>query len=517
MAATRTQSRKTAAAPAENPAPRLAKTTARLRFGVVGSMAERAAEVMKADITVQAPSATGQLSQTGQAAQRRSQGDLYYSMYRAHPTVRAAIEKIAKTAVATGYQFSPATAETPLDLGDPRLDTLRLFFRTSNANQLLRATYKDLLIFGDAFWWINKARGGVPLKAQRLHPKYTTVLTDMTKVTGYVYAASSSGNALNYKPDVVIHFRLDDPDSDLYGLSPLDSLQRTVAADIYAMDYNGNFFENSAQTGVIFNLKNCAPDEVERNRTWLETNYVGARNAHKPLVLEGDVDVKKAVSTPQEMEFIEGRKFNREEILSVLDVPATKVAISGDSNRSTSKEDDNTFRSETIQPLQSVIEEEISNALILGMFGWEDIVFKHREVSKRDLIELTKMLSELERMGVYSPDEVRGELGMAKTAGGDIHFVQTAAGLIPLSMITAMAERLVNGGLLTGLGTNQQGPAPAAPASPDPTPAEPPASTTPPPAAPAKPPKSSGSSSSRGGSSSSLPAGGNLAAPSSIA
>lgn len=472
MAATRTQSKKTAAA--ENPAPRLAKATARLRFGVVGGMAERAAEVMKADITVQVPSATGQKTQLGQGAQRRSQGDLYYSMYRAHPTVRAAIEKIAKVAVATGYQFSPATPELPFPENDTRIDFLRLFFRQSNAVQLLRATYKDLLIFGDAFWWVSRARAGAktPAKAQRLHPKYVTINTDGTKVTGYTYAASSSAKAMEYKPDVIVHFRLDDPDSDLYGLSPLDSLQRTVAADIFAMEYNGNFFENSAQTGVIFNMKNCSAEEVERNRTWLETNYVGARNAHKPLILEGDIDVKKSVSTPQEMQFVELRKFNREEILSVLDVPATKVAISGDSNRSTSKEDDNTFRGETIQPLQSVVEEEISNTLILGMFGWDDIVFRHREVSKRDLIELTKMLTELEKYGVYSPDEIRGELGMAKLPkGGDTHFVQTAAGLIPLELIYSMAERLVAGnstaGLISGIGTNPQEDPNALP--PDPT------------------------------------------------
>jgi hypothetical protein len=56
---------------------------------------------------------------------------------------------------------------------------------------------------------------------------------------------------------------------------------------------------------------------------------------------------------------------------------------------------------------------------------------------------MTKMLTDLERMGVYSPNEVRGEFGMAAIEGGDAHFVQSAAGLVPVELIDEVAERLI--------------------------------------------------------------------------
>jgi HK97 family phage portal protein len=382
------------------------------------------------------------------SAGRRQVLEIYYQMYREHPTLRAAIEKIAKVSVSTGYQFQPEDTELPLP--KDRAKELRTFFRKSNGNQLLKATYKDLLIYADAYWWIEKTRAGKPIRAKRLHPKYIDIQTAGARITKYRYGVITGDKAANeYEPEVIVHFRLDDPDNDLYGLSLLHSLQRVVATDLFAMDYNGQFFENSAQTGVIFNMKNTSPEEVERNRTWLELNYVGTRNAHKPLILEGDVEVSRTVSSPKEMEFVEGRRFAREEILSVMDVPLTKVSVTGDSNRSTAKEDDNGFREETIVPIQSVVEEEVSNTLILGMFGWDDIVFKHREVGRRDMIALTKMLAELERMGVFSVNEIRGEFGMSEVEGGNNRFIQTSAGLIPLQLIETVAERLVLGGLGT--------------------------------------------------------------------
>ena len=381
---------------------------------------------------------------------KRAQYDIYYGMYKEHPTVRASVEKIAKVSVANGFFFTPETPEESLP--KERAKELRAFFRKSGGTQLFRAIYRDLLIFGEAFIWVERARAGKPLRAKRLHPKFVDIKTDGSDITAYRYGpVQDDDKATNYKPENIIHFKLDDPDNDLYGLSLLHSLQRTVATDLFAQEYNSNFFENSAQTGVIFNMKNSSEPEVERNRTWLELNYVGAKNAHKPLILEGDIDVKRAVATPQEMQFVELRRFNRQEILTVLDVPGSKVAITEDSNRSTSKEDDNTFREETVTPLQMVVEEELSNSLILEMFGWDDILFKHREVGRRGMLEMTKMFAELERMGVFSVNEIRGEFGMADITGGDVHCIQTAAGLIPVELVDEVASRLVPA--TPGLGT----------------------------------------------------------------
>jgi phage portal protein BeeE len=190
----------------------------------------------------------------------------------------------------------------------------------------------------------------------------------------------------------------------------------------------------------------------------MEQNYVGTANAHKPMLLEGDIEVTKSVTSRAEMQFIEGRKFNREEILSVLDIDPSKLGITENSNRSTSKEADNTFRQENVAPLQLVVEEEINNHLLMRLFNVSDTLFRQNESSRRDELDMMKLYGEAERLGVMSINQIKGELGLPKITGGDVHFVQTAAGAIPVEWLDDVAARLITptGAPLSGVGTANQ-------------------------------------------------------------
>jgi HK97 family phage portal protein len=401
---------------------------------------------------------------------RKARYAIYYEMYRQHPTVRAGIEKIAKVAVANGYRFTPSEPEK--EVTTEQNDALRKFFRMSNGSQLLRSAYRDLLIYGESFWLVIQD-GSVskkPLSARRLHPQYMDEKVDAGELAGWRFGpVVDAAKGQEYDKSQVLHFKFDDPDNDIRGLSLLASLELTVASDLFAMKFNERFFENSAHTGVIFNMKNTSPEEVERNRVWMEQNYVGTENAHKPIILEGDMEVTRSVSTRADMQFVEGRKFNREEILSVLDVDPSKVGINENSNRSVSKEADNTFRQENISPLQLVVEEEINNHLVMDLFGWDTVLFRQNDSSRRDQLDMMKLYAEAERLGVMSINQVKGELGLPPIDGGDVHFVQTAAGAIPVEWLDDVAARLItpSGTPISGQGTGNQPPPAAPPPPPD--------------------------------------------------
>lgn len=370
------------------------------------------------------------------SAQKRELAGIYYEMYRKHPWVRAGIDKIAKSAANPDISFTPSDPEGEIVALHKK--NLQEFFRKSKSKKLLRATYKDLLIYGEAFWLVDITFGGKPIKAQRLHPKYmdAVVNEEATEVISWRYGPfHHDEDAIYYDPSIVLHFAIEDPDSDLVGLSPLSSLQDTVAQDLFAMTYNRSFYENSAQTGTIFNMRNATQDEITRNRVWLEENYVGAQNAHRPIILEGDIEVEKSVANSQEMQFIEGRKVNRAEIFGVLDIAPEKVGINEDSNRSVSKEADNSFREDTIGPLQSIVEEEVNDVLILEIFGYDDILFRHDESDKRSRLALMTIYRDALRDGIWNRNEVRGELGQGPIEGGDEYTISTSAGVVPLKFL----------------------------------------------------------------------------------
>jgi HK97 family phage portal protein len=380
----------------------------------------------------------------------------YTRMYKQHPIVRSVVDKIARTAVASGFQFIPRDRAKALNEG--AANKVQEIMQRSNSVALLRETYRDLLIYGDAYWYLTPARNGAPFQMIRVSPSQVNiVITNLTReVTSYIVRDAKNGTETQYDPSEFVHFRFADPDNDLYGLSPLESLTSTVAQDLFAQTYNEAFFANSAQTGIVFNMRNASKEEVERNREFLKKEYTSAANAHKPLLLEGDVDVSKSVSSPAEMQFIEGRKQLTMEILAVFDLPYTKLGGTSESaNRSQSSENDKTFRSETIKPLQSVVEEVINEQLLYVIFNIKDTLFQHAEVDFRDESAQMDMYIKGLSHGIYTINYVRNKLGLPPIEGGDIASLSTPLGLMPVQEVESAAQAILAS--KTGAPANSQG------------------------------------------------------------
>lgn len=403
-------------------------------------MTRRSIELNRAQVTVSPPgggritvlSGTTTLSDPSAPIHRQMLYQVFYEMYRRHPWVRAAVDKRAQVATASGYQLVPSDPQGVVP--SSKVTEFRAFARRSNLTQLRRQSYKDIDIYSEAFWWVQRTRSGTPFKAFRLHPKYTNPRIIGGEIAVVEYGTANDSSLIHYPYEDVLHFRDEDPDQDVAGLSKMFSLMDTVSQDLYAMRYNLSFFENSAQTGIIFNMRNASREEAERNRVWLEQNYAGPEKAHRPIVLEGDIQVQKSVATKQEMEWVAGRKVNRQEILAVLDVPETILGMVEDSNRSNSKENDLAFR-DAISGRQTLVEEEINNKLLLGMFGWDDVLFEENESSKRGQLEQAALLIQLLQNGLFNRDEIRGMLGRGDIEGGDVYTVQTSTGIVPVDRL----------------------------------------------------------------------------------
>lgn len=426
--------------------------------------------LQKSQITVPTPGFPARFSLIGGGKSadllthsKQQQYGIYYEMFRQHPILRGAVEKLAKYAVSTGFHFESDDPKVELD--NERALTLKRFFRKSRSGHLLRLTYKDLIIYGEAFWVIEKSILKTPLRALRLHPKYMSPKLDTAEnLVGWEYGpqAGSDEEPKKYKKEQILHFRFDDPESDITGLSLLHSLQITIATDLNAMHFNGNFFENSAQTGLIIIVRTSTGDEAKRNREWLEQNYVGTKNAHRPLLLEGDVDVKPSVNRMADMQYVEGRVLSRQEIMTTLDIPPEKLHIVEDFRRPQQQSaGEDTFQSETVSPLQTIVEEEINDELIMEVFGWDNILFRHNQSTSRGEAAKAELYKNYEMMGVMSINQIADKLGLPHVEGGDAHFVQTAAGLIPVEMIDEVANRLIAGQPLndpiSGIGTTTTG------------------------------------------------------------
>lgn len=361
---------------------------------------------------------------------RRFDYKLYIDMYLQHPLLKAAIDKKVMVATNTGYEFVPRSRRMKEVPEDQARTAVEFFDQQADFITQLRAVYLDLELFGDAFMYIVPDRRRRPRRLKHLPPWTMHIKAKKNGDIDY-YVQTVGRETRVFRPHEIIHFRHINPDDELYGLSRLEAIKATVISDLYAETYNLNFFKNGAATGTMFVIKNASQQELELNKNWIRDEYVSTENAHKPIILAGDVEVKKAVASHQDMAFLDGRDHNKRAILAALDVPPAKIGDMETANRSNSKEQDKSFRTEAVMPLQYIIEQGLSN-FIRDVLGCPDVLFKHSEGDIRDAQEQMDLWKTAADRGFLTINEVRAMMGKAEIEGGDIATVMTPTGAVPV-------------------------------------------------------------------------------------
>src|SRR5688500_991587 len=364
----------------------------------------------------------------------------YYAMYKSHAIVHGAINKLVFTASSAGFDYVPRDSRSPSNMTEVR--KLKKFFQNQTGFVAeLRAIYLDLMVFGNGYLYVVPDRARRPHSLKRIAPyTMTPVINKFGKIIRYEQrdpdAPILEDETIRFAPHEIIHVKFPNPINDVIGLPPLEAIRLPVLADVAAQQYNIAFFQNSGVTGTIIAISNADPAVTERNKKFLMENYMGLKAAHRPLVVEGEnIKVEKAVVSHNEMGFLEGRRFLLQEILAVLDVPPAKIGIMETANRSNSKEQDKTFRTESVKFIQFLVSEAINDHFIRPILGVMDTKFEHQQTDTRDALEMMEYYDKSIRNGSMNVNEVRGELGRSHVEGGDINLMQTSVGAMPLTRI----------------------------------------------------------------------------------
>jgi HK97 family phage portal protein len=186
------------------------------------------------------------------------------------------------------------------------------------------------LLHGDAFAEILRGRNGEILGLMPLHPN---------RVESFV---TSDGARLVYRvqPDTTIdspstaaaQTRVIDQDDVLHvpgfgfngrrSLSPLrHALRATGRLAESAQTFSSSFLQNSARPELALMAKGELTDEqFARLQLWIE-KHAGTKNAGRPMLLEGGLEVKTLTMPMEEMQLLETRRFSVEEIARVYGVP----------------------------------------------------------------------------------------------------------------------------------------------------------------------------------------------------
>ncbi len=155
----------------------------------------------------------------------------------------------------------------------------------------------------------------------------------------------------------VLHATLFHPLSDHYGFSPIEAAATAIDVHNAGAQWTKSLLDNAARPSgaLIYKGPEGQPgltdEQFRRLKTELEDAYQGAKNAGRPMVLEGGLDWRAMSYTPADMDFTSLRAAAAREIALAFGVPPMLMGIPGDNTFSNYREANLSFWRQTVLPL----------------------------------------------------------------------------------------------------------------------------------------------------------------------
>lgn len=185
------------------------------------------------------------------------------------------------------------------------------------------------------------------------------------QLMGWKFQLPNTSEFILYKPEEVIRINLVDPANPLAGQSPIWAAKSTLRQDAKSAALNENFFDNNASLGGMLQtdaeLEKDVADEIKSD---FESKYQGQSASGKVPLLHSGLKYEMFSQTHQDMQFLDQRRWTREEILAVYKVPKFAVALYEDLNLATAKEAVRIFWNQTLLPLDNRILRAFNNQWI---------------------------------------------------------------------------------------------------------------------------------------------------------
>jgi len=329
--------------------------------------------------------------------------------------------------------ISEAAAALPLILQDanmrydlhPLLDLMRAPNAAQGRAELFEALYGYLLLTGNAYVEAVPGVGKLPGELHVLRSDRMNVVPGADGwPVAYDYVVGGRTHrfavAEDYSP--ICHIKSFHPQDDHYGLSPMQAA--AVAVDVHgsASAWSKALLDNAARPSGAMVYKGAdgqgtlSADQYDRLVSEMEAHHQGARNAGRPMLLEGGLDWKPMGFSPSDMEFHETKMAAAREIAIAYGVPPMLIGIPGDATYANYQEANRAFFRLTVLPLATRVTAGIS--AWLSQFTGEQIELKP------DLDQIPALAVERDqqwaRVGAadfLTPEEKRALLGLPPLPG----------------------------------------------------------------------------------------------------
>ncbi|WP_168223151.1 phage portal protein [Pseudarthrobacter sp. NIBRBAC000502770] len=375
----------------------------------------------------------------------------YGALYKSQMWVGTLVRKLAMATARMPFDIKRAgvgNEQTPeagplTDLmlrPNPRMSGFKLWQWTSSTRD----------IYGEAFWLKLRDDRGNVRELHPMHPTNVVVRRMPDGSLGYIYSAGVRD--VSMLPPIpesdVVAFTTYNPDTLNRGLSNLESLRMTLLNEDASRRATASFWDKGARPSVVLSTDaTLSQGAIDRLKAQFNAAHGGADNMGGTAVFEEGIKPTIIQLNMEEMQYIESRKLNREEVCAAYDVPPPAVHILDHATFSNVTEQLRSLYRDTMAPRFVDFESVINHQLVPDFYAPGEVFtrFNMDEVLRGDFEVRAESVNKLIQVGVLKPAEGRPMFNLAP-AGPEADKLYGNAALVPLGSNAASPQQVATDG-----------------------------------------------------------------------
>lgn len=330
----------------------------------------------------------------------------YAELYRRQPWVNTVVNKIANLIARLGLQVWDMSAPTgkKLDTTGPYAKLIAKPSPYMDSHSFWAWVAATIEIFGETYL-IKIREGGRVTGFAPMHPAQVKIRRVDDGTVSYQFLGQPNQE---FAQDDIVPFRSFDPFGAMRGMSRLEPLRSTLMSEDSARRATASWWRNMGRPSMVLQTdKKLGPDGRQRVQDAFRAVAGGSANAGGIIVLEDDLKATQMQLSAEEMQYIESRKLNREEVCAVYDLPPAAVHIHDHSTYSNVTEMMRSVYRDSMAPRIGFIE-SVLDWYVGSEFGGErKAQFMVAEVLRGDFEARAEAMSSLVQAGIAKPSEAR--------------------------------------------------------------------------------------------------------------
>jgi len=237
----------------------------------------------------------------------------------------------------------------------PNHPVARLFSRAPNslqtAPEFIEMLTAHCLLRGNAYAEIVFNAAGAPSELIPMHPDHVSIVRfPGSRRIAYDYSDPFVNRTRRLLAEEVLHLK-DRSDDGIVGKSRLQRARETFGTAIATERFAAATYRNGASLSGVLSHPDQIGDEASNNiRKSFESNYSGAENAKRIMVLEEGLKWTAISVSPEDAQMLESRRFSVEQIARLFRIPPPVLGDLSNGSYSNVTELGRWFHQHTLMP-----------------------------------------------------------------------------------------------------------------------------------------------------------------------